>query len=286
MTVKQVYALCKSYTDISVEGAGAIKGKNCEIQSIEPITGGNRITFAWYNGSDVLVTDTLDVMDGEDGQDGAKGDKGDKGDTGATGATGNGIASIEKTSTVGNVDTYTITMTDGTTATFTVTNGGVNVVANPTGTATETLNKVEIADTIYSIPNGGGGVTSYSELDDKPTMNGHTIIGDMVSADLGLADKSVVDGILNGTSIDSFGDVETVLDGKVDVVSGKGLSTNDYTTAEQTKLSGIEIGAEVNVIESISVNGTTVNPDANKNVAITIDVTEPIPIADIQAIFE
>ena len=36
---------------------------------------------------------------------------------------GVGIASIEKTSTVGLVDTYTITMTDGTTTTFDVING-------------------------------------------------------------------------------------------------------------------------------------------------------------------
>lgn len=33
---------------------------------------------------------------------------------------------------------------------------------------------------------------------------------------------------------------------KVDKVTGKGLSTNDYTTAEKTKLSGIAEGAEVN----------------------------------------
>lgn len=39
------------------------------------------------------------------------------------GATGNGISNIAKTSTQGLVDTYTITMTDGTTYTFTVTNG-------------------------------------------------------------------------------------------------------------------------------------------------------------------
>ena len=52
-----------------------------------------------------------------------KGDKGDTGDTGATGATGNGIASITKTGTVGLVDTYTITFTDGTTTTFEITNG-------------------------------------------------------------------------------------------------------------------------------------------------------------------
>lgn len=49
--------------------------------------------------------------------------KGNKGDTGNPGATGNGIASIAKTGTSGLVDTYTITFTDGTTTTFTVTNG-------------------------------------------------------------------------------------------------------------------------------------------------------------------
>jgi hypothetical protein len=34
---------------------------------------------------------------------------------------------------------------------------------------------------------------------------------------------------------------------KVDKVTGKGLSTNDYTTAEKEKLAGIASGAEVNV---------------------------------------
>lgn len=43
--------------------------------------------------------------------------------TGFKGDTGNGIASIEKTGTSYGVDTYTITMTDGTTYEFTVTNG-------------------------------------------------------------------------------------------------------------------------------------------------------------------
>ena len=40
---------------------------------------------------------------------------------------------------------------------------------------------------------------------------------------------------------------QTAEAGKVDVVAGKGLSTEDFTTAEKTKLSGIESGAEVNV---------------------------------------
>jgi hypothetical protein len=39
---------------------------------------------------------------------------------------------------------------------------------------------------------------------------------------------------------------------KVDAVAGKSLSTEDYTTAEKTKLSGIEEGAQVNVPETLT----------------------------------
>jgi hypothetical protein len=40
------------------------------------------------------------------------------------------------------------------------------------------------------------------------------------------------------------------------------------------KLAGIDAGAEENTIESISLNGTTLTPDANKNVEITIDLSQ------------
>lgn len=40
--------------------------------------------------------------------------------------------------------------------------------------------------------------------------------------------------------------IKAMLNNKVDKVSGKGLSTNDYTTAEKNKLAGIEAGAQVN----------------------------------------
>jgi len=41
--------------------------------------------------------------------------------------------------------------------------------------------------------------------------------------------------------------VTTGLSGKVDKVTGKGLSTEDYSTAEKAKVAGIEAGAQVNV---------------------------------------
>lgn len=46
---------------------------------------------------------------------------------------------------------------------------------------------------------------------------------------------------------DDLGSVDTALGNKVDKVSGKGLSANDYTNTEKTKLAGIAPGAEVNV---------------------------------------
>ena len=52
------------------------------------------------------------------------------------------------------------------------------------------------------------------------------------------------------------------IDTKVDKVSGKGLSTNDYTTEEKNKLSGIAAGAQVNVIETVKVNGVALTPSS------------------------
>lgn len=57
---------------------------------------------------------------------------------------------------------------------------------------------------------------------------------------------------------------------KVDAVSGKVLSTNDYTTAEKNKLAGIAAGAQVNAITTVKVNGTALTPDINKAVDVTV----------------
>ena len=51
-----------------------------------------------------------------------------------------------------------------------------------------------------------------------------------------------------------------LLSNKVDKVEGKGLSTNDFTTAEKNKLEGIEAGADANVIETIQVNNQALTP--------------------------
>ena len=64
--------------------------------------------------------------------------------------------------------------------------------------------------------------------------------------------------------------LKTLLNNKVDKVDGKGLSTNDYTANEKTKLSGIETGAEVNIIETITVDGKTITPSSTRVVNIDL----------------
>ena len=73
----------------------------------------------------------LSGKDGVDGADGANGINGKDGQDGARSRDGNGILSVTKTGSDGNVDTYTISFTDGTSTTFTVTNGkdGVGVLS-------------------------------------------------------------------------------------------------------------------------------------------------------------
>lgn len=60
--------------------------------------------------------------------------------------------------------------------------------------------------------------------------------------------------------------VKTLLNNKVDKVSGKGLSTNDYTTTEKNKLANIEAGANKTTVDS-ALSSTSENPVQNKVVA-------------------
>jgi lysophospholipase L1-like esterase len=57
--------------------------------------------------------------------------------------------------------------------------------------------------------------------------------------------------------------VNNQLSGKVDKETGKGLSTNDYTTAEKNKLSGIEAQANKTVVDS-ALSSSSTNPLQNK----------------------
>jgi hypothetical protein len=114
----KILALAKKYTDDSIAGTGgALKGKNCTIASIEDITGGHRVTFAWESDAGEAQTETLDVMDGATGADGQTGPAGKDGKDGTNGkdgkdgAPGRGIQSV----TINAQNHLIVTYTDGNT---------------------------------------------------------------------------------------------------------------------------------------------------------------------------
>ena len=86
---------------------------------------------------------------------------------------------------------------------------------------------------------------------------------------------SVLDGVTEN--------VQSQIDNKVNKVTGKGLSTEDYTTTEKTKLSGIEEGAQKNTVTSVAgkTGAVTLAKDdvGLGNVDNTSDESKPISTA-------
>ena len=102
------YILSKRYVDETLAGVGALKGAPCQIQSIEPIEGGNNITFSWKTEEGDIRTSTIFVKDGIDG---------------APGKSGVGIVRIEQTqiSEEDNRESLlTIYLSDGTNYSFVI----------------------------------------------------------------------------------------------------------------------------------------------------------------------
>lgn len=91
--------------------------------------------------------------------------------------------------------------------------------------------------------------TDKTKLDSLQNFNDSTIQENIVDL------QSSVSTLENSVST-----IEESLDNKVDKVSGKQLSTNDYTTTEKNKLSGIATGAtkveKSNTNGNIKINGT------------------------------
>lgn len=80
-----------------------------------------------------------------------------------------------------------------------------------------------------------GPTRNYENLTNLPSINDVKVVGNLTPSDLGLADDASVE------------EIRSALENKVDKVTGKGLSENDYTDGEKAKLEGIEAGAEKNV---------------------------------------
>lgn len=133
---------------------------------------------------------------------------------------------------------------------------------------TTTYTKTEVDGKLSSLDTGvisvnektGTVVLNADDIDDTETNN------KFVSA----AEKATWNGKANVSYVD------TEVGKKVDKVTGKGLSTNDFTTTLKDKLDGIDSGAQTNVIEIIKRNGT--------NLTVTgkaVDISVPTKLSDL-----
>lgn len=100
---------------------------------------------------------------------------------------------------------------------------------------------------------GPGGTTDYNDLINKPTK-----LSDF--ANDGVFITNTTDGLINYYQKNEvYNQIETnnLLNGKVDKVAGKGLSTEDYTTAEKNKLANIDPDADRTTVVQGTGNSVT-----------------------------
>lgn len=134
------------------------------------------------------------------------------------------------------------------------------------------LNSTATSDNLSGLQTRLAAIEAHFGTDSDKVINKFQ---EIVAFLAGIESTETLDGLLS--------DVATQISGKVDKVSGKGLSTNDYTTAEKNKLSGIEAGAQKNAVASVA--GKTgvvalVKGDVGLgNVDNTSDANKPISTA-------
>ena len=111
---------------------------------------------------------------------------------------------------------------------------------------------------------------THSDMVKTVTVNGTTYSPTNGNVSFDVQGGSVtVDDALSGTSENPVQNkvIKGVLDTKVDAVSGKGLSSNDYTTAEKNKLSGIDL------TNYVQTNDARLLPNVEMNLEYTLEMS-------------
>ncbi len=154
------------------------------------------------------------------------------------GANGSGIASIEKTGSIFNVDTYTITFDDGTKTTFTVTNGTSIASIEKTGTEgrvdTYTITLTDGSTSTFEVTNGEGSSASSLPYDNTISELTATNVQDAIDE---------IDGIVDIQDAE-IADMNNIL-------GAKNLCPNTASTVSQSGMT-----FTVNSDGSINVSGT------------------------------
>ena len=228
-----------------------------------------------------------------------------RGENGADGVDGaNGISPTVEVSKSGKVTTITITDAEGT-HTATVNDGADGSGAGDMLIATYDTNGNGIVDdaekfggqapSYYAKASDIPNVPSWAMASSKPTYTATEVgaaaaehtheQGDITGLTAALSGKAAVEHTHEQADINGL---STALAGKVNTESGKGLSTNDYTTAEKQKLAGIAAGANnyvhpsthpasmITGLASVATSGSYNDLTDKPNIAEEIDVDTTI----------
>lgn len=144
------------------------------------------------------------------------------------------------------------------------------------------INKVTVRGRTYNLEN----LTDGTHIVRLPTLSGDDVFVTEKTLQTGVKASELTDGThtvslpKNLTKDDTFvlqSTQDKVNNTKVDKVNGKGLSTNDYTTIEKNKLSGIEDGANkyIHPIYNARVSGLyKITVDRTGHVSDVSEVTK------------
>lgn len=222
------YAISKGYTDETVEGGGAIKGKNCVINSITDIAAtsskpaGKRVNFGWTLDDGTTQSANMDVYNGKDGE---------------------GIDRMY----VDENSHLIVVYDDGTEEDC----GEITIPSSQADWAEDdpTSNAyISNKEMVYSAINTAvSAETSARQLVEGQLAAAISALNSDLSTEVSArqALSSSVDAAISALNADvstqgsSISQLQTNLANKVDKVTGKGLSTNDYTDEDSTKLSGL-----------------------------------------------
>lgn len=127
------------------------------------------------------------------------------------------------------------------------------------------------ANDVGAMPSSGGTLTGDLILNGSPTSDNMAATKKYVDDSIIASGGVVIDSAMSSTSENPVQNkvIYNALQNKVDSVSGKGLSTNDFTNELLTKVNSVESNAEENVIDGVTVNGTDATI-TNRKAEITV----------------
>jgi len=252
LTPKKVYAILKKYTDNSIAGGGAIKGKNCVINSITSITGGHRVEFQWTLDNGTVQTDTMDVLDGVQGPAGKDGKDGKDGRDGLT-----------PTITISEITGgHKITVTIGSSTDDFDVMDGVGVPDG--GTTGQVLKKKSDADYDTEwvnegsgLPEGGaeGQILAKKSNSDYDTEWVDPEAASQVQSDFDESDSTKVSFIKNKpTKLSDFSNDEGFIKNTVDNLVEYYKKSETYTQTEVNNLIAAISSLNIEVVNSLPVS--------------------------------